>query len=224
MPIDPLTAKIGIDAIKGTADGISNELGKEKGSYKELFKYLRSMPKELITNVITIGPKFILLLIRMLKSKEKDAGLKLLFSGMIVSLSVFFGFMIWDVGAIALFLGTWGFLGPATAVGGLIFGSLAILIKTALTAFLVLVSMMLCNMLYTTDELNELAIEAFGKDEGKSFMDKFNSIISSTDDSIDKFISPTKSFFINIGKKKQNKDGNFDFSDIENKIKTKEKG
>jgi len=81
--------------------------------------------------------------------------------------------------------------------------------------------MLLCNMLFTTDELSELAKETFGEEEGLSFMEKFNSIIEKTGDGINKFIEPTKSFFINLGKKKQKKDKEFDFSDLETKIKEK---
>jgi hypothetical protein len=221
MAIDPVTAKIASDIGKGVFEGSKSELKREGTNYKELFQYLRSMPKELIVNTITIGPKFILLLIKMLKSKEKDTGLKLLFSGMIIALSVGLGFMIWDISAIALFFGTWGLLGPASAIGGIVFGSLVLFIKSALTAFLVLISMLLCNMLFTTEELNELAKEAFGETEGKSFMEKYNSIIKSVDSGIEKFIYPIKNFFIKLGERKIKKDGNLNFDDIEEKIKVK---
>jgi hypothetical protein len=223
MANDPVTAKIATDIAKNTIDGVTSELKIERTNYKELFRYLRNMPKELIVNIVTIGPKFILLLINILKSKEKDVGLKLLFSGMIIALSVGLGLMIWDLSAVALFFGTWGLLGPATAIGGIIFGSLVLFIKSALTAFLVLISMLMCNLLFTTEELNELAKEAFGETEGKSFMEKFNSIVKSADSGIEKFIYPIKNFFIKLGKRKMEKDGNLNFSDIEKKIKAKNK-
>ena len=219
--MDPASAKMAFDAAEAAAKLGKEELKREKLNYKEFFQYLRNIQKKLIIDTITIGPKFILLLIKILKSKEQDAGLKLLFSGMIIALSISLGFMIWDLSIVALFVGTWGFLGPVTAVTGFFLGSLALLIKGSLTAVLILASMLLCNLLLTTEELNSLAKEAFGETEGKSFMEKFNSIISSVDGGIEKFIYPFHNFFIRLGKRKMKKDGNLNFDDIEEKIKNK---
>ena len=209
------------ETVDKVSEIVGSELKREGTNWKDFIQYIRSIPKVIIKDVLLIAPRFILLLIKILKSKEVDAGLKLLFTGMIVVLSIFLGFVIWDMNLIVILTLFAATFGVGTAIISVFFGVGIILVKSALTAFLVLISMYLCNTLFTTEELKDLAIEAFGEKEGTSFIEKFNLILGSIDSSIEKFIFPVKEFFIKIGKKKSNKDLDNKLSKLEEKIKSK---
>ena len=213
--------KINPETVDKVSEIVGDELKRESTNWKEFIQYIRSIPKVIIKDVLLIAPRFILLLIKILKSKEVDAGLKLLFTGMIVVLSIFLGFVIWDMNLIVILTLFAATFGVGTAIISVFFGVGIILVKSALTAFLVLISMYLCNTLFTTEELKDLAIEVFGEKEGTSFIEKFNLILGSIDSSIEKFIFPVKEFFIKIGKKKSNKDLDNKLSKLEEKIKSK---
>lgn len=213
--------KINPETVAKASEIVGDELKRESTNWKEFIQYIRSIPKEIIKDVLLIAPRFILLLIKILKSKEVDAGLKLLFTGMIIVLSTLLGFVIWDIPNIVILGWFATTLGWGTAIISVFFGAGIILVKSALTAFLVLISMYLCNILFTTEELKDLAIEVFGEKEGTSFIEKFNKIVGSTPKNIEKFIIPVKRFFIKIGKKKSNKELEANLSKLEEKIKAK---
>lgn len=208
------------ETVDKVSEIVGNELKREGTNYKEFIQYIRNIPKVIIKDILLIAPRFILLLIKILKSKEVDAGVKLLFIGMIVVLSTLTGFIIWDIPTVAILGALASTLGWMTALATVFLGAGIILFKSVLTAGLVLISMFLCNMLITTEELKDLAIEAFGEKEGRSFIEKFNLILGSIDSSIEKFIFPVKEFFIKIGKKKSNKDLDDKLSKLEKKIKS----
>ena len=213
--------KINPETVDKVSEIVGDELKRESTNWKEFIQYIRSIPKVIIKDVLLIAPRFILLLIKILKSKEVDAGLKLLFTGMIVVLSIFLGFVIWDMNLIVILTLFAATFGVGTAIISVFFGVGIILVKSALTAFLVLISMYLCNTLFTTEELKDLALDVFGEKEGTSFIEKFNKIVGSTPKNIEKFIIPVKRFFIKIGKKKSNKELEANLSKLEEKIKAK---
>ena len=209
------------ETVDKVSEIVGSELKREGTNWKEFMQYIRNIPKVIIKDILLIAPRFILLLIKILKSKEVDTGVKLLFIGMIVVLSTLTGFIIWDIPTVAILGLLASTLGWTTALATVFFGAGIILFKSVLTAGLVLISMFLCNMLITTEELKDLAIEAFGEKEGTSFIEKFNLILGSIDSSIEKFIFPVKEFFIKIGKKKSNKDLDNKLSKLEEKIESK---
>ncbi len=213
--------KINPETVDKVSEIVGDELKRESTNWKEFIQYIRSIPKVIIKDVLLIAPRFILLLIKILKSKEVDAGLKLLFTGMIVVLSIFLGFVIWDMNLIVILTLFAATFGVGTAIISVFFGVGIILVKSALTAFLVLISMYLCNTLFTTEELKDLAIEVFGEKEGTSFIEKFSKLVRTHDKNIEKFIIPVKRFFIKIGKKKSNKELDANLSKLEEKIKAK---
>ncbi len=213
--------KINPETVDKVSEIVGDELKRESTNWKEFIQYIRSIPKVIIKDVLLIAPRFILLLIKILKSKEVDAGLKLLFTGMIVVLSIFLGFVIWDMNFIVILTLFAATFGVGTAIISVFFGVGIILVKSALTAFLVLISMYLCNTLFTTEELKDLAIEVFGEKEGTSFIEKFSKLVRTHDKNIEKFIIPVKRFFIKIGKKKSNKELDANLSKLEEKIKAK---
>lgn len=209
------------ETVDKVSEIVGSELKREGTNWKEFIQYIRNIPKVIIKDILLIAPRFILLLIKLLKSNEVDAGIKLLFTGMIIVLSTLLGFVIWDMNFMVILATLAATLGWGTAIISVVFGSGIILVKSILTAFLVLVAMYLCNTLFTTKELKKLAIETFGEEKGISFIEKFNLILSSIDNSIEKFVFPVKEFFIKIGKKKSNKDLDNKLSKLEEKIKSK---
>ena len=209
------------ETVDKVSEIVGDELKRESTNWKEFIQYIRSIPKVIIKDVLLIAPRFILLLIKILKSKEVDTGVKLLFIGMIVVLSTLTGFIIWDIPTVAILGLLASTLGWTTALATVFFGAGIILFKSVLTAGLVLISMFLCNMLITTEELKDLAIEVFGEKEGTSFIEKFRKLVRTHDKNIEKFIIPVKRFFIKIGKKKSNKELEANLSKLEEKIKAK---
>ena len=72
--------KINPETVDKVSEIVGDELKRESTNWKEFIQYIRSIPKVIIKDVLLIAPRFILLLIKILKSKEVDAGLKLLFT------------------------------------------------------------------------------------------------------------------------------------------------
>ncbi|EDZ61986.1 hypothetical protein SMGD1_0269 [Sulfurimonas gotlandica GD1] len=187
---------------------------REGNNYKELIKYIRSIPGDIVKKTVYIGPNFIKFIFAALNSKSTDTKTKLLFTGIIVSLSTLLGLMVWDISLITMLFAIGAFAGPATIIGGVMFGSLIVLIKSALTAFIVLVSMKLSNMMYEDTEIEAIAIEAFGKEDGKSFVQTFNQLTAWDNGNIDKFLDLAMKYFNKLGEKFENKD----LTNIEEKI------
>ncbi len=192
----------------------AKSIKREGNNYKELIQYIRNIPAEIIKKTVYIGPNFIKFLFAILNSKSTDSKTKLLFTGIIISLSTLLGFMIWDISLIAMLFAIGSFAGPVTIIGGVLFGSLIVLIKSALTTFLILASMKLSNMMYEDTELEIIATKAFGKEDGKSFLEIFHQLTKWDNGNIDKYLDQTKKYFNKLGQKFENKD----LSNIEKKI------
>ncbi len=196
---------------------LDKSIEREGNKYKEALEYIRNIPRNIIKETILIGPNFVKFIITALNHPSNDAKTKILFTGVIISLSTLLGFMIWDISLITMLFAIGAFAGPLTIIGGVVFGSLILLIKSALTAFLILIAMKLSNMMYEDTVIQEIAIEAFGIEKGKSFIESWNKLTSFDNGKIDKFVSSVKEYFLKIGEK--NKDINI--SEIENKIDLK---
>lgn len=203
-----------IEIAEQSAAVIDKSLQREGNQYKELLQYIRSIPGDIIKKTVYIGPNFIKFLFSALKSKNNDAKTKLLFTGIIVSLSTLLGFMVWDISLITMLFAIGALTGPATLIGGVMFGSLILLIKSTLTAFIVLAAMKLSNMMYEDTEIEKIATEAFGQENGKSFVESFNELTNWDDGKIDQYLMLAKQYFDKLGKKFENKD----LSTIEEKI------
>lgn len=216
MTVEAEVLKKGIELTEKAIEGVGENLAKEGNKYKELLKYIRNIPAEIVRATILIGPNFVKFLLTALKSKRTDAKTKLLFTGIIVALSTLLGLMIWDISLITMLFAIGAFAGPVTIIGGIMFGSLIILIKSALTAFLVLLAMKLSNMMYEKDEIELIANEAFGKEHGKSFTETFNRLTEWDNENINKFFDLATKYFNKVGEKFENKD----LSNIEEKIST----
>ena len=216
MTVNAEVLKKGMELGEKTIEVVGETLAKEGNRYKELLIYIRNIPAEIVKKTILIGPNFVKFLFIALKSKRTDAKTKLLFTGIIVALSTLLGLMIWDISLITMLFAIGAFTGPATIIGGVVFGSLIVLIKSALTAFLVLLAMKLSNMMYEKSDIELMANEAFGKEDGKSFTETFNQLTSWDSANIDKYLDLATKYFYKVGEKFENKD----LSHIEEKIST----
>lgn len=184
----------------------AKSIEREAGNYKAAIEYIRNIPKSIVKETVMIGPDFIKFTITALKQKDIDTKTKLIQTGIIVSLSTLLGFMIWDISLITMLFAIGAFAGPLTIIGGVVFGSLIILIKSALTAFLVLISMKLSNLMYDDEQFRKIADEAFGKEKGESFSNSFGNIMKSIPSGIEKFGDSVTEYFEKIGSKKKNLD------------------
>lgn len=216
--IDPITAKIAADALKGTSDYIGKKVTEEKATYKDFFKSIKSISKETIKDVLLIAPKFLLLLPKLLRSREVDASIKLVFTGVIIVLSMLLGFAIWDISLITMLFTAGVFAGPLTVIALGISGTFIIIIKASLSTFLVLISMQLCIMVFEDEEIKKQAIEAFGDEKGTDFYEKMTYLSRTMKNTTDKFIIPVKEFFIRVAKVKGADKDKFSLADMERKL------
>lgn len=198
---------------KGAEVAVDHALN-ETNRYKEAIAYIRSIPKEIVKETVMIGPNFIKFTITALNHSSADTKTKLMFTGIIISISTLLGFMIWDISLIALLFTVGAFAGPMTVIVGAVFGSLIVLIKSSLTAFLILVAMKLSNMMYEDGEIRDIAIETFGEEKGESFLTTFKKLANFGNESIGGFIKSVEEYFIKLGKKTDK----IDLSEIEAKI------
>jgi uncharacterized tellurite resistance protein B-like protein len=216
--IDPITAKIAVDAVKSASDYVGKKVTEEKATYKDLFISIKSISKETIKDVLLIAPKFLLLLPKLLRSKEVDSSVKLVFTGIIIVLSMLLGFAIWDISLITMLFTAGVFAGPLTVVALGISGTFILIIKASLTTFLVLISMQLCIMVFEDEEIKKQAIAAFGEEKGTDFYEKMTYLSRTMKNTTDKFIIPVKEFFIKVARVKGADKDKFSLADMEKKL------
>ncbi len=163
---------------------------------KAVYHMAFEAPSEILKSVVVIVPKFLTLLVRLVRSHETDAKLKLILVGAALTIMAVLGVQVAG-------LGRWFWFWIITALFGPITGIFAIvaheLINATIVVILVLVTAGICTSMISDEHLRELAIEIWGKKKGTSFVEE----LAKMSEHFSKLISPLtgtfRKFFSSVG-------------------------
>lgn len=171
--------KVGWKAAKGGAKAASRQLDKEQRTWHRLFgeayRFLRRDGIGAVRALVELVPRSLVLLLRIAKSPDTDAKLKVTIVGTIILATFLLGVRVSGVSWITLFGLGMMIGGPFTAVGMAMAHDVVVAVALVI---LVLTACGLCITAIGSDQIRLLAIELWGEDQGSSFFESVASAYS----------------------------------------------
>jgi hypothetical protein len=164
----PGAAKAASKAARAASRTLKDEQAKWQAVIKSTVEAILKYPKEVVLPVVETVPKFLRLLIAILKSKQADAKLKATIVGAIVVIASVLGVEVAGVSRWTLFAIATAIAGPFTGIAVVLAHDINV---AALLVVLVLATCGICITVLGSDEVKKLAVELWGEEEGSSFIE-----------------------------------------------------